>query len=150
MPKPVNSNHGLILFNPNQVLPLQARVNLGAMAMKGCSTFPKAPALLEPQYQIVLYHIQDSHCRGSLSSAEKQSVYSTLPVNWAICDWSSNKILEVIFKDKCSETSFNLILNWILSINNISGSYFMPKGYVWFICKCLIIIIPFHFFFICL
>ena len=46
-----------VLFNPwiglYQVLSLQARVDLGAMAMKGFSVFPKAPALLEPQHQIV-------------------------------------------------------------------------------------------------
>ena len=57
MLKPVNSNHGLILFNPltgpYQVLPLQARMDLGAMAIKGYSAFPKASALLEPQHQIV-------------------------------------------------------------------------------------------------
>ena len=34
------------------MLPLWARVNLGAMAMKDYSTFPKAAALLEPQHQI--------------------------------------------------------------------------------------------------
>ena len=47
----------LVLFNPKigpyQVLPLRARVDLGAMAMKGYSAFPKAPALLEPHHQIV-------------------------------------------------------------------------------------------------
>ena len=36
-----------------QVLPLWASVNLGTMAMKGYSTLPKAPALLEPYHQIV-------------------------------------------------------------------------------------------------
>ena len=36
---------------PYQVLSLQARVDLGAMAMKGYSTIPKA--LLEPHYQII-------------------------------------------------------------------------------------------------
>ena len=41
------------LIGPYQVLPLRARVDLGAMAMKGCSAFPKAPALLEPLHQIV-------------------------------------------------------------------------------------------------
>ena len=41
------------LIGPYQVLLLQARVDLGAMAMKGYSTFPKAPALLEPHHQIV-------------------------------------------------------------------------------------------------
>ena len=47
----------LVLFNPligpYQVLPLRARVDLGAMAMKGYSAFPKAPALLESHHQIV-------------------------------------------------------------------------------------------------
>ena len=36
-----------------QVLRLLARVDMGAMAMKGCSAFPKAPVSLEPHYQIV-------------------------------------------------------------------------------------------------
>ena len=35
------------------MLPLRARVDLGAMAMKGYSAFPKAPALLKPHHQIV-------------------------------------------------------------------------------------------------
>ena len=47
----------LVLFNPEigpyQVLPLWARVDLGAMAMKRYSAFSKAPALLEPHHQIV-------------------------------------------------------------------------------------------------
>ena len=41
------------LIGPYQVLPLQARVDLGAMAMKGYSAFPKAPALMKPYHQIV-------------------------------------------------------------------------------------------------
>ena len=40
-------------MGPYQVLTLQGRVELGAIAMKGYSTFPKAPALLEPHNQIV-------------------------------------------------------------------------------------------------
>ena len=56
--KTVNSQkHGLVLFDPligpYQVLPLQARVDLGSLAMKEYSAFPKAPALLEPHHQIV-------------------------------------------------------------------------------------------------
>ena len=47
----------LALFNPligpYQVLPFQAKKDQGAMAMKGWSTFPKAPASLEPHHQIV-------------------------------------------------------------------------------------------------
>ena len=54
MLKTVSSrNYSLVLFNPYQVLPFQARVDLGAMAMKGYTTFSKAPVLLEPNYQIV-------------------------------------------------------------------------------------------------
>ena len=40
-------NMQIVLFNPligpYQVLPFRARVDLGAMAKKGCSAFPKAP-----------------------------------------------------------------------------------------------------------
>ena len=52
----------LVLFNPQigpyQVLPLRARVDLGAMAMKRYTAFPEAPALLGPHHQIVYCHIQ--------------------------------------------------------------------------------------------
>ena len=37
-----------------------ASVDLKAMAMKGYSVFSKGPALLEPRYQIVYCHIQDT------------------------------------------------------------------------------------------
>ena len=58
-------------------------------AKKGCFRFPKASALLEPHYQIVYCHIQDTlivcvcGARGSYPSAEVQSVYSTAPADWA-------------------------------------------------------------------
>ena len=58
MQKTVKSrNHGLVLCNP-EIGPLSgattpARVDLGEIAIKGYSAFPKAPALLEPHYQIV-------------------------------------------------------------------------------------------------
>ena len=42
----------LLTTEPYQVLPLQARVNLGAMAMKGYSAFSKSPRL-KPQHQTV-------------------------------------------------------------------------------------------------
>ena len=49
--------HSLIVFDPKigpyQVQPLRDKVDLGAMAMKGYFAFLKAPALLEPHYQIV-------------------------------------------------------------------------------------------------
>ena len=52
----------LVLFT-YQTPPLRAVVDLGAMAMKGYSTFPKAPALLESSYLIIQCHIQDGRCR---------------------------------------------------------------------------------------
>ena len=73
-----------VLFNPLigrcQVLPLRARVDMGAMAMKEYSAFSKALVLLEPHYQIVL----DTHGRGSYPSTEKQSAYSTAPADRAV------------------------------------------------------------------
>ena len=41
-----------LLIGPYQVLPPRFRVNLGAMAMKVFSAFPKATALQEPHHQI--------------------------------------------------------------------------------------------------
>ena len=53
----------IVLFDPEigsfQVLSLRVRVDFGAKAMKGYSTFPKASALFEPQHQIYKYHKQD-------------------------------------------------------------------------------------------
>ena len=47
----------LVLFNPKvkpcQVLLFRARVDLGAMAMKGYFAFPQTPAPLLPHHQIV-------------------------------------------------------------------------------------------------
>ena len=54
------------------------------MAMKECSAFPKAPASLEPHYQIVLCHIEDTRWVVAYPSAEVQLVYSTAPADWAI------------------------------------------------------------------
>ena len=49
-------------------------MDMGAMARKVYSTFPTAQALLKPYYQNAYGHI----------SAEKQSVYSTTPADWAM------------------------------------------------------------------
>ena len=50
-------HHSLVLFDPLiepfQMLQLRARVDLGVMAMKTCSVFPKAPTSLVPHHQIV-------------------------------------------------------------------------------------------------
>ena len=75
-----NSSIRAILIGPYRMPPLQARVDLGAMSVKEYSAFPKAPALHEPI--IRLFSVISGH---SLSGgpAEKQSVYSTAPADWA-------------------------------------------------------------------
>ena len=47
-------------------------MNLGMMPIKGHSTFPKGPGLLEPHHSIVLRHIQDTQWR-SLSLLQRCS-----------------------------------------------------------------------------
>ena len=66
------------------MLPLRDRVDQGVMAMKGYSSFLKAPALLEPHHQIFLMSYP-GHLLvvGSYLSAEIHSVYSTAPADWA-------------------------------------------------------------------
>ena len=67
------------------MLPLQAGVNGEAVAMKGYSAFPKAPALLETSPPDCLESYQNTRCGvGGYSSVEKQSVYSTAPADWAM------------------------------------------------------------------
>ena len=65
----------LVLFDPRhyQVLPLLAREDLGAMAMKGYFAFSKAASLPELHF---LGIISRTLVRGvSYPSAEKQSIY---------------------------------------------------------------------------
>ena len=61
------------MIGPYQVLRRRARVDLEAMAIKGYSVFPKAPALLGPHHQTVKCHIRTlvggalPPCRGAVS-----------------------------------------------------------------------------------
>ena len=63
-------------------------VNLGVMAMKGYSAFPKAPALLELHHQIVRISYPGHSLGDSYPSAEIKSVYSTAPesMNWQVAN----------------------------------------------------------------
>ena len=71
------------------MLPFQVRVDLRAMAMKGCSTFPKAPTSLEPHY-----HIQDSWRRRGLTTLQRCSwcILQPQPADWANKNWSTLNI----------------------------------------------------------
>ena len=67
--------------DPYQVLPLRDRVDLGAMAIKRCSAFPKVLTLLEPHHKIIQYYILDTRWRGSLIPLQycSQCVLQSLP-----------------------------------------------------------------------
>ena len=66
------------------MLPLQVRLDMGVKAIKGYSTFPKAPEL-EPHDQIVLCHILDTHLGGGVDPfVEILLAYSTVPADWAM------------------------------------------------------------------
>ena len=61
-----------------------ARVNLGAMAMKGCPVFPKSINITGTSASDFLAsYLGYSLAGGSYPFAEVQSVYSTAPADWA-------------------------------------------------------------------
>ena len=101
-----------------QALPLQARVNLGAIAIKGCSAFLKAPALIEPHH--VWYHIQDTHW-GSLT--EMQLVYFATPANRANMSGGGDRPLG---NDNVHRWITNSSMNWF-TINMINNSGLVPN-----------------------
>ena len=49
-------------------------MDLEALEMKGYTTFPKTPALLETYHQIVWYHIQDTCWSGGRLCKESQCI----------------------------------------------------------------------------
>ena len=64
------------------------RVDLGAMAMKGYSAFPKVSALLESHHQIVNILYLGHSLWVSCPSVEILSVHFTVPADWAKEKWS--------------------------------------------------------------
>ena len=72
------------------MLPPQTRENRGAIAMKGYSTFPQFPGLLEPHHKIVSCQNRTLVGWWSYPSTEMQLLYSTAPVDWAKETWTRN------------------------------------------------------------
>ena len=71
-------------MGPKQVLLLQVRVDLGVMAMKEYSTFPKA-AELERHHQVRFSVISKIlNAEGSYSFAKVQLVYSTATADMGV------------------------------------------------------------------
>ena len=86
------------MIGPYQVLPLRARVDLGAMAMNGYSAFSKAPALLEPPHYVVSCHKQDTLWgRGSNLSPD---VYCTGTLSdqycWRVIYWTWRECIDTL------------------------------------------------------
>ena len=78
-----------ILFDryigPYQVLPLRARVNQGALAMKEYSAFSQSSSITRASLsESLVSYAENSLWRVFDHFAEMQSVYSTAPADWAI------------------------------------------------------------------
>ena len=101
------------------MLPLRSRVDLGAMAMKACSTFPKAPASLEPHHQIFSVIYRTLVGGGGLTPRQR-------------CSWC-------ILQPQLTEKFTKLIVN-ILTMTQMGGYFKQINGYV-------ILLIYFYLFF---
>ena len=99
------------------MLPPQAGEDQGAMAMKEYSEFPKAPALLEIHYQIVLGHVKTLDIWRDITPSEKQSVSSSAPAKWANIDWMSSRTIN------SNETFTDPEYRIKLSQNNLSKQF---------------------------
>ena len=88
MQKTVNSNHGLVLFNP-EIGPLSGATTpgqsgLGSDGNEGILCIPHSACITSTSSSDCLASYPgQSFVGGSYPSAEKQSVYSTAPANWA-------------------------------------------------------------------
>ena len=72
----LNSNHGLVLFNPL----IEALSGATTLGQRGPGSNGNERVLCIPQSSSITGHLLGE---GSYPSAEKQSVYSTAPANWA-------------------------------------------------------------------
>ena len=106
-----------VLFDPlielYQVIPQWVIVDLGAMAMKGYSTFLKGQELLKPhQLDCLVSYIQDTHL-GSLTPLQRCSWYILQPKKTGpsglLIYWSRDNIfmINILFKQP---KSYHLIL----------------------------------------
>ena len=101
--KIVNSNPGLVLFNP-KIGPLSSATTLGQSGPgsdgnKGVLRIPQSSSITgtSPSDCLVWYPEHLLGVGGSYPSAEKQSVYSTAPADWTKVDlthrWNSYRYL---------------------------------------------------------
>ena len=121
------------------MLPLWAKVNLGAIAMKRYSAYPKFPALLEPCHQIIWSHIRT--LARTYLSAEIQLVYSTAHANLAYLIKDLNLVYNFgygttyifyVYITYCNPTKIVHHNEFFYFIKAIQGAYDMfPDFFVW-------------------
>ena len=70
-------------MEPQKLLSLLVRVNLGVMGMKRYCTFSKPP-VTEPHNQFSLVSYPGCSLGGSYPSVEMQLAYSTVQADWAV------------------------------------------------------------------
>ena len=74
--------------------------------MKTYFAFTKARALPEPHHQIVLCHIQDTHCMGILPLFSEAISVITAPIDWAITESDGDAS---VLEGMCNMTSLPLL-----------------------------------------
>ena len=105
------------LIGPYQVLPRWAIVDLGPMAMKGCTAFPKAPASLEPHYQISV--ISRTLIGGVLPLSRGAVDVFTAPADWASVYICVRVHAQVV---KLFNVGFNISINYFFFLWNNDSS----------------------------
>ena len=98
-----------------------ARVDLGAMVMKGYSTFHKATALLEPCHQNCFVSClgHSLFWGGSYPTAKMQSMYSTAQANWTEKTFKISCVqyfYVLLFVSMCLSQTFPIYLSIYLFI----------------------------------
>ena len=104
--------------------------------MKGCSTFPKAPALLELQHQIVWCHIQDIRWWWGLTPLQRccQCILQPQPTGQKLFLSKFASLLWLVFL--CSFLFIPRILKLLLPRNLQCGRAFFFIFLIYGVCLC--------------
>ena len=107
------------MIGPYQMLPLRARTDQGAMAIKEYSTFPKATALLEPNHHVLSQYRTHVLRVLPLCGGAVGVFYSPSRLN----------LLERLFFFFCISFIFLFYFNWFYFIIYCYWVYFLLKPY---------------------
>ena len=103
------------------MLPLRAKVDLGAMAINGILRIPQSSSITgtSPSDCLVSYPGHSSARGGSYLSAEVQSVYSTAPADWAMTTFGRRAEVTIPTESSHTSSTRDSLIN-VLSQNLIS------------------------------